>query len=275
MAANFWKSSHYQQWLLDKQVLLAERQADMQVLTEEEYQKVMMFFANLIQALGEQLKVRQQVISTATMYLKRFYCRNSLKSIDPLLLAPTALFLASKVEEFGVISNSRLISTCQTVIKNKYLFAYPQEFPYKITHVLECEFFLLEMMDCCLVMYHPYRPLMHYVSDLGDQDRILPLAWKIINDSLRTDVHLLYPPYQIALAALHMSCVMLNKDAKQWFAELSADMDKIMEITRQVLALYELWKGYDEKRDIPAILNKMPKPKTTPSRPTSVQTHQK
>lgn len=69
----------------------------------------------MIQVLGEQLKLRQQVIATATVYFKRFYARNSLKSIDPLLLAPTCIFLASKVEEFGVISNSRLITTCQTV----------------------------------------------------------------------------------------------------------------------------------------------------------------
>ena len=69
----------------------------------------------VIQQLGETLKLRQQVIATATTFLKRFYARNSLRCIDPLLLAPTSVFLSSKVEEFGVISNSRLISTCQTV----------------------------------------------------------------------------------------------------------------------------------------------------------------
>jgi cyclin C len=66
----------------------------------------------VMQSLGESLKLRQQVISTAIVYFKRFYARNSLKCVDPLLLAPTAIFLASKVEEFGVISNSRLVSTC-------------------------------------------------------------------------------------------------------------------------------------------------------------------
>lgn len=81
--------------------------------------KIISDFLNflVIQILGEQLKLRQQVIATATVYFKRFYARNSLKCIDPLLLAPTCIFLASKVEEFGVISNSRLITTCQTVGK--------------------------------------------------------------------------------------------------------------------------------------------------------------
>lgn len=73
------------------------------------------FLMLVIQVLGEHLKLKQQVIATATVYFKRFYARNSLKCIDPLLLAPTCILLASKVEEFGVISNNRLITTCQSV----------------------------------------------------------------------------------------------------------------------------------------------------------------
>ena len=68
------------------------------VAGEKEYQKIIIFFANFIQTLGEQLKLRQQVIATATVYFKRFYSQNSLKCVDPLLLAPTAIFLASKVK---------------------------------------------------------------------------------------------------------------------------------------------------------------------------------
>ena len=205
MAGNFWHSSHHQQWILDKQDLIRERQHDLQFLTEDEYQKLFIFFSNLIQVLGEQLKLRQQVIATATVYFKRFYARNSLKNIDPLLLAPTCIFLASKVEEFGVISTNRLISTCQSVIKNKFSYAYQQEFPYRVTQVLECEFYLLENLDCCLIVYQPYRPLIPIIQDIGQEDQLLTLTWRIINDSLRTDVSLLYPPYQIAIACLQIA----------------------------------------------------------------------
>ena len=156
MAGTFWKSSHHDQWILEKTDLLRERHADLQVITEDEYQKVIIFFASFIQALGEQLKLRQQVNATATVFFKRFYSQNSLKCIDPLLLAPTSIFLASKVEEFGVISNTRLINTCSTLIKNRFSYAYPgQDFPYRASHILECEFYLLENMDCCLVGSKP------------------------------------------------------------------------------------------------------------------------
>lgn len=208
MAGNFWQSSHQSQWILDRQDLLRERQADLQVLTEDEYQKLFIFFANFIQVLGEHLKLRQQVIATATVYFKRFYARNSLKNIDPLLLAPTCILLASKVEEFGVISNNRLISACQTVIKNKFNYAYQQEFPYRTNHILECEFFLLENLDCCLIVYQPYRPLLQFIQDIGPDDSLLNLTWRIINDSLRTDVCLLYPPYQVSFLIIFSVCLL-------------------------------------------------------------------
>lgn len=65
-------------------------------------------------------------------------------------------------------------------------------------------------------------------------------------------------------ACIHMACVVHQKDCKQWFAELNTDLDRLMEITRYILNLYELWKSYDERKEIQALLQKMPKPNTQP-----------
>lgn len=51
MAGNFWQSSHCAQWVLNRADLLRERNADLQVLSEDEYQKVIIFFANFIQVI--------------------------------------------------------------------------------------------------------------------------------------------------------------------------------------------------------------------------------
>ena len=103
--------------------------------------------------------------------------RNGLKSVDGWLLAPACVYLASKAEEFGVIPNARLISVTMTtglwssiadhssvaaiglitiyvqyfttwIASNKCpeLFPRPSDYPYKMPQVLECEFYLLEMM---------------------------------------------------------------------------------------------------------------------------------
>jgi cyclin C len=34
------------------------------------------------------------------------------------------------------------------------------------------------------------------------------IAWEIVNDSYRTDLCLLHPPYHIAIAALYIACVL-------------------------------------------------------------------
>lgn len=43
-------------------------------------------------------------------------------------------------------------------------------------------------------------------------------------------------------------------------------MEKIQEIARYIINLYELWKTYDEKKEIQSLLSKMPKPKAAPQR---------
>lgn len=187
MAGNFWQSSHYQEWLLEKQEIELGRQKDIQHLRNtEDLQKIHIFFTNFIQNLGaEPLKLRQQVISTAIVYYRRFYSRNSLGDVDPLLLCPTCVLLASKVEECGVVPAAQLVGRCRQLVKQKYSNVFSQDYPYRSQHLMECEFLLLEMLDCCLVVYHPYRPLTQYVTDLGQQDTLLPTAWRVVNDTYR------------------------------------------------------------------------------------------
>ena len=262
MAGNFWESSHFKEWLLDKQEIEVWRQKDVSYFANsEEYQKLMIFFSNFIQMLGgEHLKLRQQVISTSIIYFRRFYSRHSLGDVDPFLLGPTCIYLASKVEECGVVQPGNLYIRCKSLIRQKYQSIYNQDYPYKAQHIMECEFLLLEMLDCCLIVFHPYRPLTQYVTDLGQEDILLPTAWKIVNDTYRSDICMLYPPYLLALVAIHMAAVVHKKDVKAWFAELSIDMSKIIEITTLILDLYKMWKSYDEAKDIPELLAKMPKP---------------
>ena len=66
-----------------------------------------------------------------------------------------------------------------------------------------------------------------------------------------------------------MAAVIQKKDIRPWFAELNVDMSKILEITKTMLALYELWKKFEEKKEMPEIWNKIPKPKLTKKEPQS------
>lgn len=68
--------------------------------------------------------------------------------------------------------------------------------------------------------------------------------------------------------------VILQKDVKSWFAELNVNMEKIQEISKTILGLYELWRDYDEKKQIQDLLNKMPKPRPAPQTAQSGTTQQ-
>lgn len=260
MAGNFWKSSHCQQWIWDKQELEINRRKDVTTLEGiQNYHKLMTIFINIIQDVGEKLKVRQQVIATATIYLKRFYSRYGLKCTDPLLMAPTCLFLASKVEEYGVINHTRLMAVTGTAVKSRLPFL-GQEYGYRVSHLHECEFYLLELMDCCLIVYHPYRPLLQYIEDFGHKEKVLQLCWRICNDLLRTDVPLLYSPHQQALASLYMAASSLDIDCRQWFVDLSVSMEPIIEIINMLLQYYQIIKSItDEKKEHKDLWYKSPK----------------
>lgn len=66
-----------------------------------------------IHRIGKKLHFRQRILSTATVFFKRFYlkcaastneinlCRASFCEFDPRLVAPTMVFIAAKVEECG------------------------------------------------------------------------------------------------------------------------------------------------------------------------------
>ena len=70
---------------------------------------------------------------------------------------------------------------------------------------------------------------------------------------------------------MQIACVVLQKDGKNLFTEVAVNMDKIQEITRTILALYDLYKSYEEKKEIQSLLAKIPKPKTLPSRYNTIQ----
>ena len=56
----------------------------------------------VIQLLCKRLGLHQQVISTAVVYFRRFYLRNSYCETDPALVAAACCYVAAKAEETPV-----------------------------------------------------------------------------------------------------------------------------------------------------------------------------
>lgn len=49
--------------------------------------------------LGKRLVLRQQVLATAQIYIKRFYTKVEIRRTNPYLVVATAVYLACKMEE--------------------------------------------------------------------------------------------------------------------------------------------------------------------------------
>ncbi|KAL6845917.1 hypothetical protein ACP4OV_023365 [Aristida adscensionis] len=257
MAANFWTSSHCKQ-LLDPEEVDVVQPADRERgITPEEFRLVKIHMSFHIWKLAQQVKVRQRVIATAITYFRRVYTRKSMTEYDPRLVAPTCLYLASKVEESTV--QARLLvfyikKMCgQCGIDDKYRF--------EIKDILEMEMKLLEALDYYLVVYHPYRPLLQLLQDAGITD-ITQFAWGIVNDTYKMDLILIYPPYMIALACIYIASVLKDKDTTSWFEELRVDMNIVKNISMEILDFYDTYK-IDPQKGLPEdkispVMNKLP-----------------
>lgn len=200
---------------------------------------------------------------------------NSIRATDPTLVLVTCVYLATKIEECP-IHIKMVTQEAKTVFQGK-VFPYDEKslirikyeltlfiaefggFPYDSSKVAEFEFYLLEELEFYLIVWHPYRSLTQICNELGMRESGLQYAWFIVNDSYRTDVCLLYPPHLIALAAIYLTVVLNHadfapgsagdqRDMKQWFADLNVDIKSIIEISQEILSIYEVWADWKEEK---------------------------
>ena len=177
---------------------------------------VKLYYTQLLQALGRRLKVQQPAVCTAIVYFRRLYCRCSLHEHDPLLMAPTALWMACKVEECMITAGS-------VVREMRGL----RDETYEVAQLLDAEYVLLENLAFELIVVHPFEPLRHLLravasAGLGDaeherQGSLVQAAWGLLNDCYRTDVVVCHPPDALALACVHVAGTLMAIPTHQWF----------------------------------------------------------
>ncbi|THH32155.1 hypothetical protein EUX98_g2024 [Antrodiella citrinella] len=114
-----------------------------------------------------------------------------------------------------------------------------KSFPSDNSKLAEMEFYLVDDLECDLIVFHPYRTLMNLCgkegantgagivaaelfSDSSEGPRYwgtgqgklelsegaLQMAWFIINDTYRSDLCLLHAPHLIAIAAIYLTVVL-------------------------------------------------------------------
>ncbi|KAH9571625.1 hypothetical protein CY35_02G103900 [Sphagnum magellanicum] len=166
-------------------------------LTVAEELLVRRFYEQKIQQVSAAFSFPYKIQATAILYFKRFYQKWSVMEHDPKHIMLTCIYLSCKVEEFHVSAEEL----------GKGIQQDPQV-------VLKNELTVLQGLDFELIVYTPYRSVDGFIYDLesfvqgmgeaaaqGLQE--LKLAAQFIVDSMMlTDAPLLFPPGQLALAAL-------------------------------------------------------------------------
>eukprot|EP00124_Ichthyophonus_hoferi_P000673 Ihof_evm2s27 gene=Ihof_evmTU2s27 len=255
MAGNFWVSSHCNHWLLDKHEAELTKHDIKNYISDKELNTMKIFVADFTQQVGQRLKLRQQIVATAILYLRRFYSKNSYSSCEIPLLVITALYLASKVEENGNVQVRNFIQPTVSMLKKEFAEVYHDHtLSIDQSHIIEVEFYLLEELDCYTIVFNPYRDLIAYGQHGRFNKEAVTDAWYFLNDSYRTDLCIQYPPHLIALAALYMTTIIQDYDkrldnqrkaeTKAWFADLNVDLQQILDICKSMFEMYRLWDEY-------------------------------
>ena len=117
---DFETSTHVSRWLLSPQEV-AESEARHAFGSEPlNVSRAKLLYTQYLSALGRRARVRQRAIATAVVYFRRFYHRFSFLQHDPLLIAPTALWVASKVEECALQAKVLVNQLAHLELQNPY-----------------------------------------------------------------------------------------------------------------------------------------------------------
>jgi len=175
-----------------------KKDANLNFLSMEEEQDVLGYFEVKLAEFCTKFKppMPKSVTGTAFHYFKRFYLHNSIMDYHPKEILVTAVYLATKVEEFNVSIN-QFVSNVQG----------NQERATKI--ILNNELLLLKELNFHLTIHNPYRAVEGLLIDiktrcsqLENVDNFRQDIDSFLDQVYLTDAVLIYAPSQLALAAI-------------------------------------------------------------------------
>jgi cyclin C len=298
MAANFWASSHCQVWQKepkeedlsedDKRRVGERNRRNAEIFgpdcMDEDIKRLRVHLVAFMTQLARSKQVnvhmgtgavRQRVVSTAMVYVHRFYYYNSYKDFHPYLIAATAFYLASKVEEQPV--QPKNISTALQSAAPGYgsgsapgRVASSNRFYFTGADIVDAEYYLVEELRFNLIVFHPYRPMEKYIRELR-LERYQQDAHNMINDSYRTDACLYYPPHAIAIAVLIMTAIYHGQDFRPWYDSMQFHDNHRAQIGQVQQVMLTLYDDYSciQQAEVDKILDKIPKHDSVSQVPSS------
>ncbi|KAK7513549.1 cyclin-like protein [Phyllosticta citriasiana] len=237
MAANYWNSTQFRFWTFSKPKLalmrrsLEDENKDLvQKFALPDRRLLSVYFSSQLNKLVRRLKLSQQAVATAQVYVRRVYTKVEIRRTNPNLVLVTALYLACKMEESP--QHIRMIlgeakqawqGTFSSLSISTSANRYCVDIVLPDTSKLgECEFHIISELNSQLIIHHPYRSL----ADLENSWKLTheehSVAEYLINDHYLTDMPLLHPPHVIAVTAMVLAVTLGPPQAQAGLNMLSA-----------------------------------------------------
>lgn len=208
--------------------------------------------------LGSRLQARQRVVATAHTYQMRFLTKVTLYEVNAYLLVATSLYVSSKVEE-----QPQHIRTVSSEARG----LWPDRMPHEPTQIAECEFYMIDELSSCLLVYHPYYaldPIRRSMSQyLALSTEEVQGIWEVLNDSYASDVMLTYRPSIIGLAAIYFTLLLRPhlcttstdpqsrkkrvESLAQFLGQCDSNLEELANCVQELVSLYARWERHDQK----------------------------
>lgn len=207
----------------------------------------------VIQEAAILLDLPQVAAATAQVFFHRFYrCRSTAEN-DMRLMAMASLFLAAKVEECprrmrDVLGVFNALFDRREGAPVEPLDIHSERYARMKRMLARAEGEVLKELGFVLYTEHPHKFILNYVKLLCDDPKtereLAQKAWNTINDSLRTDLCLRFPPEVVCCGAIAIGARLMQLALPEpwWevFEVAKADLDTV---TRVMVDLYQGGQG--------------------------------
>ncbi|XP_039249332.2 uncharacterized protein LOC120327022 [Styela clava] len=168
--------------------------------------------ANLIQDMGQRLPVNQLTINTAIVYMHRFYMFHSFQAFSRFAMAPTALFLAAKVEE-QPRKLEHVIRVCHSCLHpdKPHLDVHSDTYLKQAQQLVQHELIMLQTLGFDISIDHPHTHVVKCTQLVKASRDLSQMAYFMATNSLHlTTFCLKYKPTVVSAMCIHLSCKWSN-----------------------------------------------------------------
>ncbi|XP_007494143.1 cyclin-T2 isoform X3 [Monodelphis domestica] len=213
--------------------------------------------ANFIQDMGQRLNVSQLTINTAIVYMHRFYMHHSFTKFNRNgeggglklnIIAPTALFLAAKVEE-QPRKLEHVIKVAHACLHQELLLDTKSEAYLQQTQELVIlETIMLQTLGFEITIEHPHTDVVKCTQLVRASKDLAQTSYFMATNSLHlTTFCLQYKPTVIACVCIHLACkwsnweIPVSTDGKHWweYVDPSVTLELLDELTHEFLQILE------------------------------------